>query len=158
MPESAIHPIDPGASRPRSWWGWGYTDAHPDDAECAALGALLPGTLARPLPIPRVCDLAIGRPGVKPPPALAHLVTDDPEARAAHAMGKAYRDVIRALRGRPAASPTLWPARPTTRRWPTCWSGPASTVWPSSPSAAAPQWSAAWSTAVTPTRLCCRWI
>ncbi|WP_369275447.1 FAD-binding oxidoreductase [Streptomyces sp. R11] len=112
MPESAIHPIDPGASRPRSWWGWGYTDAHPEDAECAALGALLPGTLARPLPIPRVSDLAIGRPGVKPPAALAHLVTDDPEARAAHAMGKAYRDVIRALRGRPRRIPDLV-ARPT---------------------------------------------
>ncbi|MEU5540544.1 FAD-binding oxidoreductase, partial [Streptomyces sp. NPDC020362] len=96
----------------RSWWGWGYADAHPDDAECAAMGALLPGTLARPLPIPRVADLPIARPGVTPPPALAHLVTDDPEARASHAMGKAYRDVIRALRGRPGRIPDLV-ARPT---------------------------------------------
>lgn len=109
MPATAT---DPATSRTRSWWGWGYTDAHPDDAECVAMGALLPGTLARPLPIPQVADLPIGRPAATPPPALAHLVTADPEARAAHAMGKAYRDVIRALRGRPGRIPDLV-ARPT---------------------------------------------
>ncbi|MGW6795871.1 FAD-binding oxidoreductase [Streptomyces chartreusis] len=111
MPATATA-TDPGNSRTRSWWGWGYTDAHPDDAECLEMGALLPGTLARPLPIPRVADLAIGTPAVEPPPSLAHLVTADPDARAAHAMGKAYRDVIRALRGRPGRIPDLV-ARPT---------------------------------------------
>ncbi|MFG2287448.1 FAD-binding oxidoreductase [Streptomyces sp. NPDC048595] len=105
-------PSRPGTARTRSWWGWGYADAHPDDAECTAMGALLPGTLARPLPIPRVADLPIARPGATPPPALAHLVTADPEVRAAHAMGKAYRDIIRALRGRPGRIPDLV-ARPT---------------------------------------------
>ncbi|MFE1441766.1 FAD-binding oxidoreductase [Streptomyces sp. NPDC058739] len=98
---------DTGSTRTRSWWGWGYADAHPDDAECAALGALLPGTLARPLPTPRVADLSVGRPGATPPASLAHLVTDDPAARAAHAMGRAYRDVIRALRGTPRRIPDL---------------------------------------------------
>ncbi|MFJ6793659.1 FAD-binding oxidoreductase [Streptomyces sp. NPDC091268] len=94
--------------RSRSWWGWGWADAHPDDAECLAMGALLPGTLARPLPLPRVRDLGIGAPAVAPPPSLAHLVTSDPEDRAAHAMGKAYRDVVRALRGRrPGRVPDL---------------------------------------------------
>ncbi|MCX5010278.1 FAD-binding oxidoreductase [Streptomyces sp. NBC_00555] len=99
-------------SRTRSWWGWGWTDAHPDDAECTAMGALLPGTLSRPLPVPRVRDLGIGSPAVEPPPSLAHLVTADPGDRAAHAMGKAYRDVVRALRGRPGRIPDLV-ARPT---------------------------------------------
>ncbi|MBB4717578.1 alkyldihydroxyacetonephosphate synthase [Streptomyces luteogriseus] len=112
MPAS---PSGHGTSRTRSWWGWGYADSHPDDAECVAMGALLPGTLARPLPIPRVADLAIARPGVTPPSSLAHLVTTDPEARAAHAMGKAYRDIIRALRGRPGRVPDLV-ARPTDDR------------------------------------------
>lgn len=97
----------PHASRVRSWWGWGWADAHPDDAECRAMGALLPGTLTHPLPVPRVTDLRIGRPAVEPPRALAHLVTADPAPRAAHAMGKAYRDVIRALRGRPGRIPDL---------------------------------------------------
>ncbi|MEV8533804.1 FAD-binding oxidoreductase [Streptomyces sp. NPDC051211] len=94
-------------SRTRSWWGWGWTDAHPDDAECAAMGALLPGTLGRPLPVPRVRDLGIGSPAAEPPRSLAHLVTADPGDRAAHAMGKAYRDVMRALRGRPGRIPDL---------------------------------------------------
>ncbi|MFE7547518.1 FAD-binding oxidoreductase [Streptomyces gardneri] len=111
---SAI-PSVPRSARTRSWWGWGYTDAHPDDAECAAMGALLPGTLARPLPIPRIADLSIAPPAVTPPPSLAHLVTDDPRARAAHAMGKAYRDVIRALRARPGRIPDLV-AHPTCDR------------------------------------------
>ncbi|MFD8142826.1 FAD-binding oxidoreductase [Streptomyces sp. NPDC059708] len=101
--------------RTRSWWGWGWTDAHPDDAECAAMGALLPGTLARPLPVPAVRDLRIGGPAVEPPPSLAHLVTADPADRAAHAMGKAYRDVARALRGRPGRIPDLV-ARPADER------------------------------------------
>ncbi|MFF3618933.1 FAD-binding oxidoreductase [Streptomyces sp. NPDC002467] len=102
-------------SRTRSWWGWGWTDAHPDDAECAAMGAMIPGTLARPLPVPRVRDLGIGGPSIEPPRSLEHLVTADPEDRAAHAMGKAYRDVMRALRGRPGRIPDLV-ARPTDER------------------------------------------
>ncbi|MFI8103954.1 FAD-binding oxidoreductase [Streptomyces sp. NPDC086023] len=102
-------------SRTRSWWGWGWTDAHPDDAECVAMGALLPGTSARPLPVPRVADLGIGAPAVAPPAALAHVIRTDPEDRAAHAMGKAYRDVVRALRGRPGRVPDLV-ARPRDER------------------------------------------
>ncbi|MFG3659757.1 FAD-binding oxidoreductase [Streptomyces sp. NPDC047706] len=94
-------------SRTRSWWGWGWVDAHPDDAACRALGALVPGTLACPLPRPEVAGLRVGSPAVDAPRSLAHLVTYDPEARAAHAMGKAYRDVARALRGRPGRIPDL---------------------------------------------------
>ncbi|MER6446735.1 FAD-binding oxidoreductase [Streptomyces venezuelae] len=111
MAGTTPHPPQP-SSRTRSWWGWGWTDAHPDDAECTAIGALLPGTLGRPLPVPRVRDLAIAAPAVEPPPSLAHLVGADPSDRAAHAMGKAYRDVVRALRGRPGRIPDLV-ARPT---------------------------------------------
>ncbi|MER5811283.1 FAD-binding oxidoreductase [Streptomyces sp. NPDC002033] len=102
-------------SRIRSWWGWGWADAHPDDAECTAMGSLLPGTLARPLPVPRVGDLRVGAPSVEPPRSLAHLVATDPADRAAHAMGKAYRDVVRALRGRPGRIPDLV-ARPVDDR------------------------------------------
>lgn len=114
MAGTASRPVRPTA-RTRSWWGWGWTDAHPDDAECTAIGALLPGTLGRPLPVPLVRDLAIAGPAVEPPLSLAHLVSTDPGDRAAHAMGKAYRDVVRALRGRPGRIPDLV-ARPTDDR------------------------------------------
>ncbi|MFF3941865.1 FAD-binding oxidoreductase [Streptomyces phaeofaciens] len=103
MPDQTL----PRTLRTRSWWGWGWADAHPDDAECVALGALVPGTLARPLPLPRVADLHIGSPAVEAPSSLGHLVTYDPAPRAAHAMGKAFRDVARALRGRPGRIPDL---------------------------------------------------
>ncbi|MEV4612453.1 FAD-binding oxidoreductase [Kitasatospora sp. NPDC049258] len=99
-------PANP-TSRARSWWGWGWADAQLDDAECVALGGLLPGTLTRPLPEPRVADLGIGAPAVRVPRALAQLVTDDPRQRAGHAMGKAYRDVMRALRGQAGRLPDL---------------------------------------------------
>ncbi|MCB5169473.1 FAD-binding oxidoreductase [Streptomyces bambusae] len=102
-------------SRTRSWWGWGWMDAHPDDAECTAMGALLPGTLDRPLPVPGIRDLGIGAPAVGVPWTLGHLVSADPADRAAHAMGKAYRDVVRALHGRPGRIPDLV-ARPVTDR------------------------------------------
>ncbi|MFJ6048653.1 FAD-binding oxidoreductase [Streptomyces sp. NPDC092307] len=111
MAGTTPQPMQP-TSRTRSWWGWGWADAHPDDAECTAMGALLPGTLSRPLPVPRVRDLAIPDPAVEPPRSLAHLVGVDPEDRAAHSMGKAYRDVVRALRGNPGRIPDLV-ARPT---------------------------------------------
>ncbi|MFI9181108.1 MULTISPECIES: FAD-binding oxidoreductase [Streptomyces] len=103
----ATRTTTPRPARTRSWWGWGWADAHPDDAECLAMGALLPGTLARPLPVPRTADLRIGRPAVEAPRSLARTVTDDPAVRAAHSMGKAYRDVVRALRGRPGRIPDL---------------------------------------------------
>ncbi|MER7761415.1 FAD-binding oxidoreductase [Streptomyces sp. NPDC097619] len=117
MPASATGP-DPsprrtdGPPRTRSWWGWGHADAHPSDAECVALGALLPGTLARPLPVPRVTDLRLPRPALAPPASLAHLVREDPADRAGHALGRAYRDIARALRGELGRVPDLV-ARPT---------------------------------------------
>src|ERR1700689_934172 len=104
MTHSATSPV---SSRVRSWWGWGWAEAQPDDAECLALGALVPGTLARPLPLPQVTDLRIGPPTITPPPTLQQLVTAEPEQRAAPAVGKAYRDVMRLLRGQLGRIPDL---------------------------------------------------
>ncbi|MEU6213776.1 FAD-binding oxidoreductase [Streptomyces sp. NPDC047023] len=116
MSGTTAQPTPPSrTTRTRSWWGWGWADAHPDDAECAAMGALVPGTLAHPLPVPLVRDLRIAPPAVIPPASLAHLVDSGPGPRASHAMGKAYRDIARALRGRPGRIPDLV-ARPTDER------------------------------------------
>src|SRR6188472_2941449 len=67
---------EPTPVRTRSWWGWGWNEVALTDDECRRYGAALGAEAADPLPVPRVDDL------------------DD---RASHALGRAYRDVIRAL-------------------------------------------------------------
>lgn len=86
--------------RGRSWWGWGWADQALDDPACTALadrvGAHLPldGRLAPVPPVPAAHPARLA-----PPAALAAICRDDPSTRAAHALGKAYRDVVRNLRG-----------------------------------------------------------
>jgi alkyldihydroxyacetonephosphate synthase len=91
----------------RSWWGWGTVDAAVPDAECAKLGGLLPGLPAYPLPVPAVADLDLPAPRVAPPDSLAGCCSTRPDDRAGHTYGKAYRDVVRALRGDVAAAPDV---------------------------------------------------
>jgi alkyldihydroxyacetonephosphate synthase len=91
----------------RSWWGWGRTDQALPDAECAALASLIPGLPDEPLPVPDPGGLDLAPPRISPPASLAPLFSSDPEERAAHTYGKAYRDVVRALHGELAAAPDL---------------------------------------------------
>ena len=94
--------------RERSWWGWGWADRALDEADCAALAARvapflpLDGDLA-PVPSPPT----LPQPRLSPPEALARICRPDPVLRAGHAHGKAYRDVIRNLRGELAHPPDL---------------------------------------------------
>ena len=92
-------------SRQRSWWGWGTTDRALSDDECVALAAGLPGLLGRPRAVPDLAGLDLPAPRVTPPAALAPLVSTAVADRAAHAYGKAYRDVVRALAGDLRAAP-----------------------------------------------------
>ncbi len=84
--------------RERSWWGWGWTDQAVEGRELAELraqvGAFLPLS-GEVLPVPPVPALA--PPRLAPPPGVDARADDAP--RAAHTHGKAYRDVIRNLRG-----------------------------------------------------------
>lgn len=97
-------------TRARSWWGWGFADAAVAGEELDALAvrvrALMPldGELT---PIPSIDSLVLPPPRVTPPPAVADLCTVDGEERARHTYGKAFRDVVRALRGDFAAAPDL---------------------------------------------------
>ncbi|MEO6958009.1 MAG: FAD-binding oxidoreductase [Antricoccus sp.] len=93
--------------RARSWWGWGWDDAALADEECLAYRAQLPGLAAAPYPVPDVRDLSLTAPRTKAPPSLQSLMSDAPRDRASHTYGKAYRDVIRALRGQLDAAPDL---------------------------------------------------
>src|SRR6185369_4494439 len=90
--------------RTRSWWGWGWTDEALPDEECVALAALLPGLADRPLPVPVIDPKD---PRVRAPSTLRCRVSTEPADRAGHTYGKAYRDVMRALRGDLAAAPDL---------------------------------------------------
>ncbi len=94
----------------RSWWGWGIEGGGPGDAEVAALGELLGARFGldghRQEP-PAPGDLELPPPRVTPPPALADLASASSEDRAGHAMGKSYRDVVRALRGEVVHPPDL---------------------------------------------------
>ena len=99
------------ATRPRSRWGWGYADREPDRASLEALAPLLRGRLGfggerieLPAPAERI-ELAPAR--LRPPDSLAELLSDDPADRLSHAMGKAYRDVVRGFRGRYDRTPDM---------------------------------------------------
>ncbi|MGW1587960.1 FAD-binding oxidoreductase [Streptomyces sp. NPDC002386] len=94
-----------GTAPRRSWWGWGAENKALSDAECSALGRLLPGAANAPLPVPGVSALALPKVRVEPPTGLAPLMSDAPWDRASHTYGKAYRDVVRALRGDLSAAP-----------------------------------------------------
>lgn len=94
--------------RIRSWWGWGWADAAVAGAERAELLARLPPRwVDEELPVPRVEDLALRAPRAEPPDSLAPICTVHPHVRVAHAYGKAYRDVMRALHGDVGAAPDV---------------------------------------------------
>jgi alkyldihydroxyacetonephosphate synthase len=98
-------------ARRRSWWGWGWED---EALEGPALDAVAAAIAARPgfgtidgriVDPPRVDDLDLPPSRVAPPASLAALFSTDPYDRASRTYGKAYRDVVRALRGDVAAAP-----------------------------------------------------
>ena len=95
----------------RSWWGWGDPDAALDEAAVDALAARLGALAGRPPPLRRdpvdVAGLSLPAPRLRPPAALAGLCSDGVEDRAAHAQGKSFRDVVRALEGRIEHPPDL---------------------------------------------------
>lgn len=81
----------------RSWWGWGLADAALDDEQCRELA----GRRVRPfLPLDGSLAAVPEVPALPPPRVQAPYATGDDRVRAAHAYGKAYRDVARALDGR----------------------------------------------------------
>jgi alkyldihydroxyacetonephosphate synthase len=86
----------------RKWWGWGVEGAGPTPEQAQAIARTVAGRFGvavDPRPPPRLETIALPKPRVAPPPALAAFVSDEPEARAGHHYGKSYRDVVRAFRG-----------------------------------------------------------
>ncbi|MBW9210822.1 FAD-binding oxidoreductase [Mumia sp. zg.B21] len=101
--------VSDGATR--SWWGWGTLEEALDSGETDALvsrtAALMPSQDLTVHAPPVVDDDLLPARRVTPPPSLDHLCSVDPVDRAAHTHGKAFRDIVRNLRGDLANAPDL---------------------------------------------------
>jgi alkyldihydroxyacetonephosphate synthase len=90
------------ASRRLKHWGWGYEDQAPTATQLreAAEGIRarfgFGGEVRKPVPLERV---QLRQPRLKVPERFGDLLSDDRYERVSHALGKAYRDVVRGFRG-----------------------------------------------------------
>lgn len=91
-----------GASRSRKHWGWGYEDQQPSLADLRAAAPGIRGRLGfggepeEPVPLGTI---ELPAPRLRAPDSLAEIMSDDRHERVSHALGKAYRDVVRGMRG-----------------------------------------------------------
>jgi alkyldihydroxyacetonephosphate synthase len=83
-------------------WGWGYADQQPTLEERAVLAREIATSLGRNdvqlEDAPAPADITLVPARIEPPAALAGLCSSGDYDRAAHAYGKAYPDLLRALR------------------------------------------------------------
>src|SRR5690606_13025882 len=111
-----------GARRPRlrvmsargdrlKHWGWGRESQAPDRAAVEAMAPLVrerlglePQPVEEPLPLEAI---ELPEPRIAPPAGLAELFTADRYERVSRSLGKAYRDVVRGLRGEIEHAPDL---------------------------------------------------
>jgi alkyldihydroxyacetonephosphate synthase len=92
-------------------WGWGFQEQRPSRTQVAELARLAgerlgfePGEIEDGVPLDAV---ELPAPRIAAPDRLAEVLTDDTVERAAHTYGKAYRDIVRAFRGRYDNPPDL---------------------------------------------------
>jgi alkyldihydroxyacetonephosphate synthase len=107
------------AERRFKHWGWGYEDQRqsPDEVREAAAGirshlGFEPAEPELPVPLEAI-ELPPAR--LSPPAELAPICSSDAHARVAHALGKGYRDLVRARRGQVDHPPDVV-ARPRDER------------------------------------------
>ncbi len=98
------HRLGGVSGRRRKHWGWGFEDQQPSAEQLRAsvaglaahLGMAL-GDVEEPVALESV---RLPAPRVRAPASLAEICTEDAHARASHALGKSYSDVVRGFRGR----------------------------------------------------------
>jgi alkyldihydroxyacetonephosphate synthase len=85
-------------------WGWGYEDQQSTPEalrETAALAAAHLGLAVGEVESPVALEQVVLRaPRVQAPATLAEICADDKHARASHALGKSYTDIVNGFRGR----------------------------------------------------------
>jgi alkyldihydroxyacetonephosphate synthase len=91
-------------ARRRKHWGWGYEDEQPSLDEVRATAGPVADVLGMgsrdvEAPVPLEA-LRLRDPRIAPPPALAAICDTGVHARATHAAGRSYADVVRGFRGR----------------------------------------------------------
>jgi alkyldihydroxyacetonephosphate synthase len=89
--------------RRRKHWGWGWEDQQPDRAGLEAAARAVHDRLGfeverieEPVPLDAV---ELPEPRVEPPASLSGVLSADRHDRISHALGKAYRDIVRGFRG-----------------------------------------------------------
>src|SRR3954454_4363661 len=92
------------SARQLKFCGWGYEDQQPPPDEVRATAGAArehlgfePAELERPV---RLEDVELPPPRLETPSSLAAICSSDRYERVTHAYGKAYRDIVRAFRGR----------------------------------------------------------
>jgi len=101
--------------RPHKHWGWGFADQQPSASQLRAAASGMAahlgfGVLEVEDPVP-LEGIRLAPPRVLIPSALAEFCADDLHARASHALGKSYVEVVQGFRGR-FAHPPDFVARP----------------------------------------------
>jgi len=96
--------LDSMRERRRSHWGWGYEDHRfsPEQVRAAAVGLASHLGLGEQVEVEDPVALeavTLPSPRIRLPADLAELCTDDAHARASHAWGSSYADVVRGFRG-----------------------------------------------------------
>jgi alkyldihydroxyacetonephosphate synthase len=98
------------SARRRKHWGWGYEDQAPSKEQLVEAAAGIRerfgfgGEVEEAVPLGEV---ELRKPRLRAPSSLGDLFTDDRYERASHALGKAYRDVVRGFRGELENPPDL---------------------------------------------------
>lgn len=107
------------ATRRRKHWGWGFEDQQPTSAQVRVSAAALVEHLGMVLteveePV-ALASVALPPPRIAAPTSLLDICAGDLHARASHALGKSYSDVVRGFRGR-FDHPPDFVARPRDER------------------------------------------
>jgi alkyldihydroxyacetonephosphate synthase len=102
--EASPHTLAAVNIRRYKHWGWGYEDQRPTPAALADTAATIAahlglalGELEEPVELD---TLDLPPPRVAAPAGLAEICASDDHARASHALGKSYVDVVKGFRGR----------------------------------------------------------